>query len=83
MIHQQATPTDEQQHVSSIITAIKASLLIQCKTYTLGSSEINERGESLFDFTITVNLSERSRDNTLTFYFSSSENRSETFRMAS
>ena len=78
MAHDRSAPPQELQHLTNTITPKKANLLIGCDAnarHTLwGSSEINERGESFFDFIITSNLSVCNRGSTPTFHFPCSEN---------
>ena len=78
MAHDRSAPPEELQHLTSTITAKKTNLLIGWDAnarHTLwGSSEINERGESFFDFIINSNLSVCNRPSTPTFHFPCSEN---------
>ncbi|XP_055842459.1 uncharacterized protein LOC129909372 [Episyrphus balteatus] len=78
MAHDQQSPPEEVRRLTIQANTMKTSLLIGCDAnarHTLwGSSEINERGESLFDYIIENNLSLCNRGTTPTFIFPSSGN---------
>ncbi|XP_055842465.1 uncharacterized protein LOC129909400 [Episyrphus balteatus] len=71
MAHDQQSPPDEVRRLTSEANTSKTSLLIGCDAnarHTLwGSSEINERGESLFDYIIENNLTICNLTPTFTF----------------
>lgn len=73
--HGEPAPTTKLQE---LVTATANKLLVGCDAnarHTLwGSSEINERGESLFDYILDTNLTVCNRGSTPTFTFPSSEN---------
>ncbi|XP_055382222.1 uncharacterized protein LOC129612578 [Condylostylus longicornis] len=77
MAHDRPAPPPEVQNLAEVGAAEGASLLMGCDAnarHTLwGSTEINERGESLFNFVLDSNLEIANRGNTPTFTFPSTD----------
>lgn len=77
MAHNKEAPPEEVKRVLAAAKTRRASLVLCCDAnarHTIwGSSEINARGESLFDFIMSTNLLICNRGNKPTFNFPSSE----------